>query len=90
MSDLFQTIAVVTPPSGICSKCAEQAMEHTPTASVFAFCRHTEVGAMHIQGGGWRLFEGFTAQEFKSFVLHLVLEAEARYLERQTGGMTRQ
>jgi hypothetical protein len=31
-------------PPGVCSKCAQQGMEHRPTGCVFAYCRYLETG----------------------------------------------
>ena len=40
----FERIALTDPPAGICQRCSELAMQHTPTGTKFVFCEHTATG----------------------------------------------
>ena len=75
-------------PSCICDKCAQLAMRHEPTESVFAYCRHREVGAMKRPGGEWIISEEISGKDFKAVVMLSVMEGEQLYIDAQTSGMS--
>ena len=83
----FESVALVDPPLGVCQRCSESAMLHTPTGTKFAYCEHTGTGAMLTPGSSWYMVENVTAANFKQAVLIAVMEGEAQYIDQQVGGM---
>jgi hypothetical protein len=64
----FTRIALTDPPLGICVRCSELAMQHTPTGTKFAFCEHTATGGMLAPGSTWFMVENVSAENFKQTV----------------------
>lgn len=78
-----------TAPAGICYRCAQQGMEHRPTGSTFAYCRHTEVGVMRRPGGEWITAENIRAPDFQRAIALAIVEGEQAFIAGQTAGMSK-
>jgi hypothetical protein len=90
MSKSFDSIAILTPPGGICPQCAQQGMEHLPSGTLFLYCRHSGTGAVRRPAGTWRTVEGMDADRFRNLVLLATLEGEQQFIEAATAGLARQ
>ena len=84
----FESIALTDPPAGICSRCAQQGMQHLPTGAVFVYCFHMEVGVMRRPGGSWVTAENIRAPDFQRAIALAIVEGEQAFIAQQTSSMS--